>query len=121
MKHTLIAMSLAALTFAASPAFAGEGNKPKDQKDKPVPAAAHKAAHKADGRHDNGLHLGWQKQAWKRGDRLPVAELDPYYVDDYRVYRLTAPPTGYRWVRPTDDRYLLVELATGLVTQALGY
>lgn len=116
MKHTLIAMSLA-LAFAASPAFAGEGNKPKGQKDKPVPAAAHKA----DGRHDSGLHLGWQKQAWKRGDRVPLAELGPYYVADYRVYHLTAPPAGYRWVRPMDDRYLLVELATGLVAQSLGY
>jgi Ni/Co efflux regulator RcnB len=116
MKHTVIAMSLAALTFAASPALAGEGNKHKDH-DKPVPAAAHKA----DGHHDNGLHLGWQKQAWKRGDRIPLAEIDRYYVDDYRAYRLNAPPAGYRWVRPMDDRYLLVELATGLVAEALGY
>ena len=114
MKHTVIAMSLAALAFAASPAFAGEGNKHKDHK--PVPAA-----HKADGHHDNGLHLGWQKQAWKRGDRVPLAEIDRYYIDDYRVYRLNAPPAGYRWVRPMDDRYLLVELATGLVAEALGY
>ena len=117
MKRTLIAMSLAALTFAASPAFAGEGNKHKD--DKAVPAAANSP--KADGRHDNGLHLGWQKQAWKRGDRIPLAEIGPYYIDDYRAYRLTAPPVGYRWVRPIDDRYLLVEVATGLVAQALGY
>jgi Ni/Co efflux regulator RcnB len=97
----------------ANPAFAGEGNKHhKDHKG--VPAAM-------DGRHDNGLHLGWQKQAWKRGDRIPLAGLDRYYVDDYRVYRLTAPPADYRWVRPMDDRYLLVEVATGLVAQALGY
>jgi len=117
MKHTMIAMSLAALTFAATSAFAGEGNKHKDQDHKSVPAAAHKA----DGRHDNGLHLGWQKQAWKRGDRIPLAELDRYYIDDYRVYHLAAPPAGYRWVRPMDDRYLLVNLATGLVADALGY
>jgi Ni/Co efflux regulator RcnB len=115
MKHPLIALSLAALTCAAAPAFGAEGDKHKGHK--PVPAAAHKA----DGRHDNGLHLGWQKQAWKRGDRVPLAELDRYYVDDYRAYRLSAPPAGYRWVRPVDDRYLLVEVATGLVAQALGY
>ena len=112
-QHPLIALSLAAIAFAAHPAAAGESGKHKDH---PRGPATH-----ADGHHDNGRHLGWYKQAWKRGDRVPIAELGPYYVEDYRVYRLSAPPVGYRWVRPMDDRYLLVELATGLVTQALGY
>jgi Ni/Co efflux regulator RcnB len=44
-----------------------------------------------------------------------------YYVDDYRSYRLAPPPRGYRWVRPQDDRYLLVEIATGVISQVLGY
>ena len=76
---------------------------------------------KAQGRHDNGLHLGWYKQRWNRGDRVPVGYLDPYYVDDYRAYGLRTPPDGYRWVRPVDDRYLLVQVATGLVLDARGY
>ena len=39
---------------------------------------------KAQGRHDNGLHLGWYKQQWRRGDRIPVVYLEPrYYIDDY--------------------------------------
>jgi Ni/Co efflux regulator RcnB len=114
--RTRFAIALASIALAASPAYAGDG-KHKGHK-------GHKGdqVHVVDGRHDNGLHKGWYKQAWKRGDRIPVAYLEPvYYVDDYRVYHLSAPPTGYRWVRPMDDRYLLVELATGLVTQALGY
>lgn len=77
---------------------------------------------KAQGRHDNGLHLGWYKQQWRRGDRIPVAYLEPrYYIDDYNRYGLRAPPDGYRWVRPMDDRYLLVQVATGLILDALGY
>ena len=77
---------------------------------------------KADGRHDNGRHLGWHKQQWKRGDRIVWTDVEPsYYVPDYRTYRLTAPPEGYRWVRPMDDRYLLVNVATGLIAKALGY
>lgn len=70
-------------------------------------------------RHDNGRHLGW----YKRGGRVPVVYLQPrYYVTDYRAYGLAPPPYGYRWVRPYgDDRYLLVQVATGLIMQVLGY
>ena len=75
-----------------------------------------------DGRHDNGLHLGWYKNHWKRGDRIDWQYVQPqYYVTDYRVYDLRPAPVGYRWVRPMDDRYLLVEIATGLIVDALGY
>ena len=123
-KHTLIAAALAAFVFSGSPVMAGNDHKhdgtPAQGKSKA--AKAHKAAHKADGRHDNGLHLGWYKQQWKSGDRIVWADVEPrYYVEDYRAYRLSAPPEGYRWVRPMDDRYLLVNVATGLITKALGY
>ena len=71
------------------------------------------------GYHDNGRHLGW----YKRGGRVPVVYLQPrYYVTDYRAYGLAPPPYGTRWVRPYgDDRYLLVQVATGLIMQVLGY
>ena len=76
-------------------------------------------------RHDNGRHLGWYKQSFKRGQRVPVVYLQPrYYVTDYRAYQLPPPPYGYRWVRPygaDTNEYLLVQLATGLITQVLGY
>ena len=134
-KYTLIAAALTAFVFGASPVLAGDGYKHDGGKSKH--AKAHKSAHKADGRydndryhnarydndrHDNGRHLGWYKQQWKRGDRIVWTDVEPrYYVNDYRVYRLSAPPQGYRWVRPMDDRYLLVQTATGLITKALGY
>ena len=56
---------------------------------------------------------------------MPVVYLQPrYYVNDYRAYGLAPPPYGYQWVRPygnTSNEYLLVQLATGLITQVLGY
>lgn len=76
------------------------------------------------GRHDNGRHLGWYKQSFRRGQHVPVVYLAPrYYVNDYRAYRLAPPPRGYRWVRPYHDsnEYLLVQVATGVIMQVLGY
>ena len=75
-------------------------------------------------RHDNGRHLGWYKQSYRRGQRVPVVYLQPrYYVNDYGRYGLVAPPRGYRWVQPyqNSQEYLLVQVATGLIAQVLGY
>ncbi len=117
MKVSMIAAALAAFALASSPVIAGNG---KDKHHAGNHAKGHAA--KAGGRHDNGLHLGWQKQAWKRGDRIQIQHIEPaYYVDDYVVYDLAPPPQGYRWVRPMDNRYLLVQVATGLISDALGY
>lgn len=117
-KPLLLALPLL-LAFAASPALA---DRDKHEKPKHKGHASQGHAPKAHGRHDNGRHLGWHKNHWKRGDRIEIVAIEPtYYVEDYRTYRLSAPPRGYRWVRPMDDRYLLVEVATGLVIEALGY
>jgi Ni/Co efflux regulator RcnB len=75
-------------------------------------------------RHDNGRHLGWYKQSYRRGQRVPVVYLQPrYYVSDYGRYGLAPPPRGYRWVQPyqASQEYLLVQVATGLIAQVLGY
>jgi Ni/Co efflux regulator RcnB len=63
---------------------------------------------------------GWQKKVWRRGERLPLHELgDRYWVDDYLRYHLKAPPPGHRWVRQSDTTFLLVDVATGLILDAL--
>lgn len=63
---------------------------------------------------------GWQKKAWRRGDHLSWADVDRrYWVDDYDRYDLRNPGRGQRWVRQSDTDYLLVEIATGLVIDAL--
>lgn len=75
-------------------------------------------------RHDNGRHEGWYKQSYRRGQRVPVVYLQPrYYVNDYGRYGLAPPPRGYRWVQPyqASQEYLLVQVATGLIAQVLGY
>lgn len=125
MKRLLLVTSIAALMMSSA-AFASPGNgkdKHHDQKKSHAYEAQGKNP-KVHGHHDNGLHLGHQKKAWKRGEHLPREYLaDRYYIEDYRAYRLDAPPRGYRWVRPYQDsnEYLLVQVTTGIISQILGY
>ena len=119
MKRLIISTSIAALLLSSAGAFAQPDRHQHKRHGPPGHAMQHQRGH-----HDNGRHLGWYKQQWRRGDRLPVAYLQPrYYVDDYRAYRLDAPPRGYRWVRPYENsrEVLLVQVATGLISQILGY
>ncbi|AOJ63395.1 hypothetical protein EGY31_21905 [Burkholderia multivorans] len=52
---------------------------------------------------------------WHKGDRLPDEFRDrQYVVDDWRGYRLSAPPRGYHWVGIGGD-YLLVQIGSGVV------
>lgn len=137
MKRLMIATAIAALALAG-PVAAKNGNdngqgkgkshKGKAQVEHSVRVPVHVPVVRghvpaASARHDNGLHLGHQKRAWARGERLPTTYLAPrYYVDDYRVYDLAPPPRGMVWVQPYEDarRFYLVQAATGLITQILG-
>lgn len=131
MKRLLLSASLAILALSSASAFADSGRGKHDNHGKQArhhKQDKHDRHHedrrydRRDGHHDNGRHLGWQQPSFRRGQRVPVVYLQPqYYVQDYRSYRLAAPPRGYRWVRPADDRYLLIQTTTGLISQMLGY
>ena len=141
MKRLMLSASLAVLALSSTAAFAdsGRGHDNDDKHDRRGSHQDHRRdgdrrdyrrdddrrygyGDRRDGHHDNGRHLGWQKQQFRRGQRVPVAYMQPrYYVQDYRAYHLSAPPRGYRWVRPDNDRYLLVQATTGLISRMLGY
>ena len=120
MKRLLLATALATLVLSA-PVFAGghghgHGNGNGN-------AHGHDRGWDDDDRghehHDNGRHEGWYKP-YHRGDRVDVVYMQPrYYVPDYRVYHLAPPPPGHRWIRYPDGRYLLVAIATGVITDIL--
>lgn len=77
----------------------GRGHNPKDE-----------------GRHDNGQHRGWEKQAYRRGDRLPDRYYErTYYVTDYERYHLRRPEPGYRYIRGDSGEIFLTAVATGLI------
>lgn len=55
------------------------------------------------------------KKRWARGHRLSPAERRRIAaVNDYRRYRLSAPPRGQRWVR-VDSNFLLISTSTGVI------
>ena len=67
-------------------------------------------------------HMKAQRR-WARGQHIPREYLvDRYYIRDYTRYDLAPPPSGYAYVRPypQDDRYYLVQVATGLISRILG-
>jgi len=68
------------------------------------------------GRHDNGKHKGWEKQAYRRGDRLPDYYYSrEYYVEDYDRYHLRRPDPGYRWVRGDGGQFFLTLASSGVI------
>jgi Ni/Co efflux regulator RcnB len=125
LKQSAIATALAVATLATPAAFA------HDQQHR-----GHDRHH--DHRHDRRDHRrdyrDYRKDVrkayrqdqrnyrrWARGQYIPRDYMaSRYYINDYRNYRLAAPPRGYAWVRPyqNDDTYYMVQLATGLIAQA---
>lgn len=57
---------------------------------------------------------------WSRGHRLSPAERRHLAeVRDYKRYRLSAPPRGYRWVRADNNQYLLIGITSGLISSII--
>lgn len=130
MKRLMLTAAMAAMLLPAAaiagpdgkgPAKGKGGGKQKAEAVRVMPSRGHSP--QASGRHDNGLHLGHQRRAWARGERLPTVYLAPrYYVDDYADYRLAPPPRGMVWVQPYENsrEFYLVQAATGLISQIFG-
>ena len=131
-KQSALATALALVTLATPTAFAqshyrghdrGHHDDRRDHRDD-----------RRDYRNDRRDHRDYRKDVrkayrqdqrnyrrWARGQYIPRDYMaSRYYINDYRNYRLAAPPRGYAWVRPYqhDDTYYMVQLATGLIAQA---
>ncbi len=65
-------------------------------------------------------HVGHGAPRWARGYRYNRDGYGPtYIVNDYRGYGLRAPPRGQYWRRSDAGDYLLVAVATGLITDLI--
>lgn len=56
---------------------------------------------------------------WRRGGRVPNEYRGGnYVVNDWRGYRLQAPPRGYQWIGVGGD-FVLAAIATGVIAQII--
>ncbi|RYY80131.1 MAG: hypothetical protein EOO69_03235 [Moraxellaceae bacterium] len=54
---------------------------------------------------------------WRRGEYLPVAYHSPrYVVNNWRAYRLSAPPRGHEWLR-VNGRFVQVSVGNHRVSR----
>ena len=122
MKRLLIFAIAAALLSGSALAVASPQDEHGHGDDKHWDDRDHGHNPKDEGRHDNGKHKGWDKQAYRRGERLPDRYYDrDYYVTDYERYHLRRPDPGYRWVRADDGGFYLTVVANGIIVDfALG-
>jgi len=66
--------------------------------------------------HDRGRHEGW----YRKGGVMPNDYRDNrYVVSDWRTEHLREPPRGYHWVRSDNGDFLLVAVATGVISSIL--
>ncbi len=60
---------------------------------------------------------GYARRHWGYGERLPSAYFARnYWIMDYSLYALLAPPEGLVWVRVGDD-VMLIDRYTGEIIQ----
>lgn len=78
-------------------------------------------------RNDNRNHNRIERRAvkvqahrWQRGQRFDRRYASNYQViNNYRAYRLNAPPRGYRYVRSNND-IVMVAIASGIIGAVFG-
>ena len=64
----------------------------------------------------NYSDIRYEYRPFRRGEYIPSYYRDRYYPVDYRAYRVSAPPRGYRYVRNRDNgELLLVGIASGVI------
>jgi Ni/Co efflux regulator RcnB len=77
-----------------------------------------RGADRGDNRADHFAY-GARGPEWRRGGRIPAQyRSHQYVVSDWRAHHLKAPPRGQQWVQVGGD-YVLVAVATGIITQLL--
>lgn len=108
-------MALAATTMVASPLIATQAQ-----------AAQHRETSRVVTRDNHGRTVvqkrtvvrndrGYNNHRWAKGQRFDRRYANNYQVvNNYRGYRLNAPPRGYHWVRSGNDA-VLVAITSGII------
>lgn len=102
---SLLAVSL----LLSSTAFAQQSPQQDQDRDR-----GHQQEDRGHGGHGGGKD---ERHPPKRGERLAEGQRGDR-VEDYKRHGLKRPPKGHEW-RKVDDRYVLVAVATGLITSVI--
>ena len=103
-----------------------QGHPVGPQAHRPGHAPQMQSQHRPPMQHPHGMPPGQAKRMgagpnhnWVKGSRVPHQyRSHQYVVNDWRHHGLKAPPRGYQWVQYGGD-YLLVAIATGVITQLI--
>ncbi|MDX3899811.1 MAG: RcnB family protein [Sphingobium sp.] len=115
-------MALAATTLVASPMIATQAQAaPHREVSRVVKDGPHgrtvvkqKTVVRNNGFRDNNA------RHWAKGQRFDRRYATNYRViDNYRGYRLSAPPRGYQWVQSGNDA-VLIALTSGIIGAVIG-
>lgn len=114
-KYVSLWIATAVIGFSVGPVMAQSHGHVRNDHRRQRTSNHHDNRHYS-GMHDRGRHEGW----YKRGGHLPMQyRSSRYVVTDWRRDHLRQPPRGYNWVRSDNGDFLLVAIATGVITDLL--
>ena len=131
-------MALAATTMVASPMMVAQAQA-APHRDREVTRTVHQGPHgrtvvkqrtvtRTDHRNVNVGRYGYQdnrryaagNHRWNKGQRFDRRQASNYRViNNYRDYRLSAPPRGYQYVRSGNDA-VLIAITSGIIGAVIG-
>lgn len=120
-----ILFALATTTLVASPIVSAQAQAQGYGQQHRVQQSRTVVKHKPNGRTVIKKHTVVRKAApsqrrWAKGQRFDRKYATNYrVVNNYRNYRLSAPPRGYHWVRSGNDA-VLIAIASGLIGAVIG-
>lgn len=117
LLQTIVASSLI-FAAALSPALAqGAGQPPKQAETQHMSQPQKVQQKKSQKKEQHKVSKKAKKPAWmKKGGKMPKNEMGSKV--GYQKHNLKKPPQGYQWVRK-DDNYLLVQIATGVISSII--
>lgn len=115
-------MSLAATTMVASPLLATQAQAaPHREVTRVVKHSPHgRASYKQKTVYKQQSVRKNDNRRWAKGQRFDRRDARNYrVVNNYRDYRLNAPPRGYQWVRSGNDA-VLIAITSGIIGAIIG-
>lgn len=118
-----IIMALATTTLVASPIVTAQAQAAPDRHEVSRTTVNHKANGRTVVKKQTVVRKDTHRdnnRRWAKGQRFDKRYATNYrVVNNYRDYRLSAPPRGYQWVRSGNDA-VLIAITSGIIGAVVG-